>query len=47
VIDCCLTPNEQFNFSAISWREQTTLDELMMPALTRPTPTRLVGYLLC
>jgi hypothetical protein len=32
VNDCYLTPNEQF--SAISWREQVTFDELIMiPAL--------------
>jgi len=29
VSDCCLTPT-QHNFSAISWREQVTFDEMMM-----------------
>jgi len=29
VSDCCLTPNVQC--SAISWREQVTFDEMMMP----------------
>ena len=28
VSDCCLTPNEYF--SAISWREQVTCDEMMV-----------------
>ena len=27
--DCCLTLNEQF--SAISWREQVTFDEIVIP----------------
>jgi hypothetical protein len=43
IVSVCITPTEQF--LAILWREQATLDEMMMmmPALYI-RPNRLVGF---